>query len=163
MLKKRSKRNINRDNFVFLLGNAEMTDLFKCPKKGQVCCASKSKIHEFHGMIHRNDTIPSYVPQPQPNYPQQNYPSPAYQPMPPNNYQYSPVLSQPSNQNVYQNYIQQPQVQPQIVMPQSVPQYQVPQQYPVAVPPNSIYPTVNNVIPPVYPTPGNLYFYFYNN
>lgn len=41
--------------------NAEMTDLFKCKKSGQTCCAPKSRIQEIQGMMSRNDTIPPYT------------------------------------------------------------------------------------------------------
>ncbi|CAD7083355.1 unnamed protein product [Hermetia illucens] len=60
--------------------NAEMTDLFKCKKSGQMCCAPKSKIQEKQGYIFRNDTFtypynqqyqpvtsPQGVPPPPPN------------------------------------------------------------------------------------------------
>lgn len=63
-----------------VLGNAEMTDLFKCKKSGQMCCAPKSKIQEKQGYIFRNDTFtypynqqyqpvtsPQGVPPPPPN------------------------------------------------------------------------------------------------
>lgn len=148
-----------------LIGNAEMTELFKCPKKGQVCCAAKSKIQ---GMMHRNDTIPPQVyapPQPYPpnyslTYPP-NYPNAGYQ----------TIQSQPTIQNPYAgNY---PNVQQAVPQPQPIPQQpqvaQAPPHYtiqqqppaiqypvPVAVPPNAFYtqPNINNVIPPVYPTQG---------
>lgn len=66
------------------LGNAEMTDVFKCRKPGTQCCASKTQIREvmeqktgvvdhgvsppqstpqnYGGFIHRNDTIPPFRP-----------------------------------------------------------------------------------------------------
>lgn len=62
--------------------NAEMTDLFKCKKSGQTCCAPKSRIQEVQGMMARNDTMPT-PPQPPPGYQQYpNHPN-QYQPLPP--------------------------------------------------------------------------------
>ncbi|XP_066903796.1 protein masquerade-like, partial [Halyomorpha halys] len=37
--------------------NAEMTDLFKCKKSGNQCCAPKSLIREDQSSISRNDTV----------------------------------------------------------------------------------------------------------
>lgn len=48
----------------FFLGNAELTNLFKCKKQGHQCCAPKSLIREFNGgnssepiLSNRNDTM----------------------------------------------------------------------------------------------------------
>ena len=35
-------------------GNAEITELFKCPKKGTTCCSPKSKVKELKEEIRRN-------------------------------------------------------------------------------------------------------------
>lgn len=50
--------------FFFFLGNAELTNLFKCKKQGHQCCAPKSLIREFNGgnssepiLSNRNDTM----------------------------------------------------------------------------------------------------------
>lgn len=40
---------------MFLLGNAEMTELFKCKKPGTQCCAPKTKIQEVE--LRKNDTV----------------------------------------------------------------------------------------------------------
>lgn len=151
------------------LGNAEMTDLFKCKKSGTTCCAPKSRIHEVQGMLlHRNDSFPMFVnPQQQQQIPQylanNNYAT-NYQPIPPNSYapllpnSYQPVPPQVALPNNYQvpslppqtNYIQQQQQQQQAIsspvvannypVPQPIP----PQNYPVPVPSNNVYP--QNVI-----------------
>lgn len=48
----------------FFLGNAELTNLFKCKKQGHQCCAPKSLIREFNGgnssepiLNNKNDTM----------------------------------------------------------------------------------------------------------
>ncbi|XP_002046313.3 protein masquerade [Drosophila virilis] len=56
--------------------NAEMTDLFRCKRSGQICCAPKSKILEKQQFQTRNDT--SYF-----NYPPMGPPPPPYAPQPP--------------------------------------------------------------------------------
>ncbi|EDW79208.2 uncharacterized protein Dwil_GK10062 [Drosophila willistoni] len=65
--------------------NAEMTDLFRCKRSGQICCAPKSKILEKQQFQTRNDTASYYPPPPPPPpmgppqaYPPQVPPPPAY-------------------------------------------------------------------------------------
>lgn len=172
-------------NFFFfelnIAGNAEMTDLFKCKKEGTECCAPKSKILEYQGLIQRNDSYPVFVnsqtqqqhlPQYLPNYPPPN----AYQPLPPNMYApasvpvpnpYQPYQPQPAIPNNYavapvNNYIAQPQPIPQqsiaatnYVAPAVVP----PQNYgpvPQTVPytPNVVQNQPHLNLSPAYSTPG---------
>ncbi|XP_065360869.1 protein masquerade [Calliphora vicina] len=67
--------------------NAEMTDLFKCKRSGQTCCAPKSKILEKQQFQTRNDTSYAHYPPPPPppqlgvqQYPPQSaYPPPPHQ------------------------------------------------------------------------------------
>lgn len=117
-----------------VLGNAEMTNLFKCKKEGTECCAPKSKILEYQGLVNRNDSFPVFVnSQPQQHMPQYlpNYPN-TYQQMPPNAYApvpnpYQPIpppqaiqpQQMPNNYAVPQqtNYINQPPQQPQQLQP----------------------------------------------
>lgn len=159
-----------------------MTDLFKCKKEGTECCAPKSKILEYQGMIQRNDSYPVFVnsqtqqhlPQYLPNYPPPNQ----YQQIPPNMYapapvpvpnpyqQYQPQPAIPNNYAVppANNYITQPQPQP--VAPQ---QSIAASNYAAAVVPPQNYgpipqsvPYSPNVVPnqqhlnlsPAYSTPG---------
>ncbi|XP_055373211.1 protein masquerade [Condylostylus longicornis] len=78
--------------------NAEMTDLFKCKKSGQTCCAPKTKIQEKQGLLVRNDSFQYPMP-------------PPYQAMSPpvrpsiNTGQYLPTSQQyaPSNQQYTPN------------------------------------------------------------
>lgn len=65
--------------------NAEMTELFKCKKSGQLCCAPKSRIQELQGQISRNDTHIGMMPVgPGSPGPQQQQPhQPLYQGYPP--------------------------------------------------------------------------------
>lgn len=160
-------------------GNAEMTDLFKCKKEGTECCAPKSKILEYQGLIQRNDSYPVFVnsqtqqhlPQYLPNYPPPN----AYQPIPQNMYAPAPV-PQP---NPYQQYQPQPAIPNNyavppasnyITQPQPVPQQSIAaSNYAAAVVPPQNYgpipqtvPYSPNVVPnqahlnlaPAYSTPG---------
>ncbi|EDV95841.1 protein masquerade [Drosophila grimshawi] len=67
--------------------NAEMTDLFRCKRSGQICCAPKSKILEKQQFQTRNDTSYFNYPAmgPPPPYPaqlpqQQQAPPPPYPP-----------------------------------------------------------------------------------
>ncbi|KAH8329669.1 hypothetical protein KR074_007474 [Drosophila pseudoananassae] len=54
--------------------NAEMTDLFRCKRSGQICCAPKSKILEKQQFQTRNDTAYYPAPPPPPLGPPQAYP-----------------------------------------------------------------------------------------
>lgn len=152
-----------------------MTDLFKCKKEGTECCAPKSKILEYQGLIHRNDSYPVFVnSQTQQHLPQYlpNYPPNAYQQIPPNVYApvpnpYQQIPPQPAIPSNYAippatNYIQQPQPVPQQSI--AATNYAAvaavqPQNY-APVPPNSLYSP--NAIPnqphlnlsPAYSTPG---------
>ncbi|XP_017019555.1 protein masquerade [Drosophila kikkawai] len=54
--------------------NAEMTDLFRCKRSGQICCAPKSKILEKQQFQTRNDTAYYPAPPPPPIGPPQAYP-----------------------------------------------------------------------------------------
>ncbi|KAH8303655.1 hypothetical protein KR018_009658 [Drosophila ironensis] len=54
--------------------NAEMTDLFRCKRSGQICCAPKSKILEKQQFQTRNDTAYYPAPPPPPMGPPQAYP-----------------------------------------------------------------------------------------
>lgn len=156
-----------------------MTDLFKCKKEGTECCAPKSKILEYQGLIQRNDSYPVFVnsqtqqhlPQYLPNYPPPN----AYQPIPQNMYAPAPV-PQP---NPYQQYQPQPAIPNNyavppasnyITQPQPVPQQSIAaSNYAAAVVPPQNYgpipqtvPYSPNVVPnqahlnlaPAYSTPG---------
>ncbi|XP_017127995.1 protein masquerade isoform X1 [Drosophila elegans] len=60
--------------------NAEMTDMFRCKRSGQSCCAPKSKILEKQQFQTRNDTAYYPAPPPPPIGPPQAYPpqSPPY-------------------------------------------------------------------------------------
>ncbi|ALC44029.1 mas [Drosophila busckii] len=68
--------------------NAEMTDLFKCKRSGQICCAPKSKILEKQQFQTRNDTAyfnyppmgppPAYAQQPPQQAPPPPYPPTSY-------------------------------------------------------------------------------------
>lgn len=56
--------NISHCFFFFFIGNAELTNLFKCKKQGHQCCAPKSLIREINGgnsseaiLTNRNDTM----------------------------------------------------------------------------------------------------------
>lgn len=167
-----------------IVGNAEMTNLFKCKKDGTECCAPKSKILEYQGLVNRNDTFPVFVnAQPQqhmqqylPNY-QQNYqqiPPNGYAPVP-NPYQPLPQQAIPPQQSIPNNYAIPPATnyitQPQPIqqqLPQQIPQQSIannnyaplPQQNYAPIPPNPMY--SQNSIPnnqhvnlsPAYSTPG---------
>lgn len=72
-----------------------MTDLFKCKRSGQTCCAPKSKIMEKQQFQTRNDTSSAYVHYPLPPPPPppaltpvgiQAYPPSAYPPPLPPSY-----------------------------------------------------------------------------
>ncbi|XP_037720287.1 protein masquerade [Drosophila subpulchrella] len=54
--------------------NAEMTDMFRCKRSGQICCAPKSKILEKQQFQTRNDTAYYPAPPPPPIGPPQAYP-----------------------------------------------------------------------------------------
>lgn len=145
-----------------LLGNAEMTNLFKCKKDGTECCAPKSKILEYQGLVNRNDSFPVFVnsqpqqhiPQYLPNYPNnypnnyQQIPQNAYAPVP-NPYQPIPPQALPPQQsipNTYAvapatNYITQPQPVPQQLPQQSIAQNAyapIPPQNYAPIPPNAL-------------------------
>lgn len=73
--------------------NAEMTDLFKCKRSGQTCCAPKSKILEKQQFQTRNDTSYAHYP-PLPPPPQlgvQQYPPQSAYPPPPPPQAYMPT------------------------------------------------------------------------
>lgn len=58
----RSSINMQRNNMYSFIGNAEMTEIFKCRKSGTKCCAPKSLIREALGhngidKIHQESTI----------------------------------------------------------------------------------------------------------
>lgn len=89
-----------------------MTDLFRCKRSGQICCAPKSKILEKQQFQTRNDTSyfnyppPPYAPQP----PQQQPPPPP--PYAPSNYMPSPPQGPPPpphHTHVYQPGLPPPQ------------------------------------------------------
>lgn len=173
-----------------LKGNAEMTDLFRCKKEGTECCAPKSKILEYQGLIQRNDSYPVFVnSQSQPHLPQYlpNYPQNAYQQIPPNMYAPASVQVPVQVQNPYQQYQPQqaipnnyavPPATNYITQPQPVPQQSIaasnyaaaaavvsPQNYgpvPQTVPysPNVIQNQPHLNLSPAYSTPGKLFFSF---
>lgn len=133
-----------------------MTDLFKCKKGGQTCCAPKSRIHEVQSMMIRNESAPLFVnpqqtqhqvPQYMPNnyvnnqnY-MHNYPNNYYPPN--NNYQNPPHIYSPNN------YAPAPPQPPQLQPQQPLNNY--PNNYPANYAPNPI----TGGIPPTYTTPGN--------
>lgn len=141
--------------------NAEMTDLFRCPKSGTTCCAPKSRIHEVQGLMMRNDTFPGFVnPQNQqqiPQYMANNYPPnysvpPQQMPPIPNSYP-QPNVNYPLP-NGPNNYPLQPNYPPAAA--NYLPNYPAPP--PASYPPQPHYPqpvqnvaAANNV--PVYTTP----------
>ncbi|XP_001353036.4 protein masquerade [Drosophila pseudoobscura] len=88
--------------------NAEMTDLFRCKRSGQICCAPKSKILERQQFQTRNDTAYYPVPPPPMGPPQAYPPQPAA--MPPYSYmsnqqsQGLPPQMPPHHPNPYQQH-----------------------------------------------------------
>ncbi|XP_036672047.3 protein masquerade [Drosophila suzukii] len=86
--------------------NAEMTDMFRCKRSGQICCAPKSKILEKQQFQTRNDTAYYPAPPPPPIGPPQAYPpqSPPYSYMnnPPPQGPPPPQQMAPHHQNPYQ-------------------------------------------------------------
>nr|XP_036672047.1 protein masquerade [Drosophila suzukii] len=85
--------------------NAEMTDMFRCKRSGQICCAPKSKILEKQQFQTRNDTAYYPAPPPPPIGPPQAYPpqTPPYSYMnnPPPQGPPPPQMA-PHHQNPYQ-------------------------------------------------------------
>uniref|UniRef100_A0A1I8MPY4 Peptidase S1 domain-containing protein n=1 Tax=Musca domestica TaxID=7370 RepID=A0A1I8MPY4_MUSDO len=101
--------------------NAEMTDLFKCKRSGQTCCAPKSKILEKQQFQTRNDTAYGhYQPLPPPPPPQlgvQQYPPQSVYPPPP------PPAYMPTQQpQMHHHYAPQPQP-PMQMQPHPQPSY----------------------------------------
>ncbi|XP_030380376.1 protein masquerade [Scaptodrosophila lebanonensis] len=94
--------------------NAEMTDLFRCKRSGQICCAPKSKILEKQQFQTRNDTAYFNYPPPPPMGPPQPYPQPPQQQPPPPPYSpsaYMPSQPQavPPPPHIYQQGLPAPQ------------------------------------------------------
>ncbi|KAH8376389.1 hypothetical protein KR200_002123 [Drosophila serrata] len=88
--------------------NAEMTDLFRCKRSGQICCAPKSKILEKQQFQTRNDTAYYPAPPPPPIGPPQAYPpqTPPYSYM--NNQPQGPPPPPPQMTVHHQNPYQPP-------------------------------------------------------
>ncbi|KAI8039324.1 hypothetical protein M5D96_008047 [Drosophila gunungcola] len=84
--------------------NAEMTDMFRCKRSGQSCCAPKSKILEKQQFQTRNDTAYYPAPPPPPIGPPQAYPpqSPPYSYMNNPQQQGPPPQMAPHHPNPYQ-------------------------------------------------------------
>ncbi|XP_044313974.1 LOW QUALITY PROTEIN: protein masquerade [Drosophila rhopaloa] len=84
--------------------NAEMTDMFRCKRSGQSCCAPKSKILEKQQFQTRNDTAYYPAPPPPPIGPPQAYPpqSPPYSYMNNQQPQGPPPQMAPHHPNPYQ-------------------------------------------------------------
>uniref|UniRef100_A0A1A9UG58 Peptidase S1 domain-containing protein n=1 Tax=Glossina austeni TaxID=7395 RepID=A0A1A9UG58_GLOAU len=93
--------------------NAEMTDLFKCKRSGQTCCAPKSKILEKQQFQTRNDSYIHYPlpPPPAPPLGVQQYPPQSGYPPPPPPY----MPTQPAS--MHHHYAPPPPMPP-IQMPQ---------------------------------------------
>ncbi|KAH8260494.1 hypothetical protein KR038_002329 [Drosophila bunnanda] len=99
--------HINSGSFS-LPENAEMTDLFRCKRSGQICCAPKSKILEKQQFQTRNDTAYYPAPPPPPIGPPQAYPpqTPPYSYM--NNQPQGPPPPPPQMAVHHQNPYQPP-------------------------------------------------------
>ncbi|XP_053952471.1 protein masquerade [Anastrepha ludens] len=113
--------------------NAEMTDLFKCKRSGQICCAPKSRILEKQQFQTRNDTLytnypppPPMVGVPQPYPPQPQYPPPHYMvtQSPQTHHHYPPPPPPPILQQQHQPQPQQPTYDYAHYGPALVPQQQ---------------------------------------